>query len=68
MGRLFQLVTLTTEQKNNLVDEAIEQIKSDIAEGDVTAIDELLRSCPDVDLIGFLAEGDSKKYYKEIKE
>ena len=68
MGKLFQLVDLTDDQKESLVNEAIEQLKSDIAVDDVTAIDELLRSVPNEDLIGFLAEGDVKKYYKEIKE
>lgn len=42
--------------KNLLVDEAIEQIKEQIENGDVTAIDELLRFVPIKNLIQFIPE------------
>ena len=51
-------------KKENLINEVIEQIKHDIATGDVTAIDELLRFVPDVNLIGYLPDDveANKKY------
>jgi hypothetical protein len=39
-----------------LIDSAIEQIKKDIENGDVTAIDELLRYVPTQNLKDFLSE------------
>lgn len=60
------LIKLNEEQKDRLVDEAIERIKKDIEVGDVTAIDELLRFVPDDNLVGFLAEGDEKKYHESL--
>jgi len=50
------------EDKDNLVEAVIDQIKSDIAIEDVTAIDELLRFIPKKNLIGYLPEEDWKKY------
>lgn len=61
----MEIIKLTEKRKQILIDEAIEQIKADIAVGDVTAIDELLKSTPLSSVIGFLAEGDAKKYMKE---
>lgn len=43
-------------EKEVLVDKTIERIKQDIIEGDVTAIDELLRFVPIDNLKGYLAE------------
>ena len=43
-------------KKEKLVAEVIEQIKYDIAIGDVTALDELLRFCPDINLVGYLPD------------
>jgi hypothetical protein len=39
-----------------LIDKAIEQIKLDIEVGDHTAIEELLKACPEVNLAAFLSE------------
>ena len=39
-----------------LIDNAIEQIKKDIENGDLTAIDELLRYVPTQNLRAFLSE------------
>lgn len=44
------------EDMDNLVDSVIEQIKEDIKDGDLTAIDELLRFVPKENLIGYLPE------------
>lgn len=39
-----------------LIDEVIEQIKKDITEGDVTALDEMLNALPVQRLLGYLPE------------
>lgn len=44
------------EDMDNLIDSVIEQIKEDIKDGDLTAIDELLRFVPKENLIGYLPE------------
>lgn len=44
------------EIKQKLVDKALEQIKKDVATGDLTAIDELLMFVPTKNLKGFLPE------------
>jgi hypothetical protein len=51
-------IKLTETQKQKLIDMVIEQIKYDINTGDVTAINELLRFVPDVNLIGYLPDED----------
>lgn len=40
--------------KQKLIDECLEKIKKDCADGDVTAIDELLMFCPAENLKGYL--------------
>lgn len=49
-------------KKQQLIDLVIEEIKKDIASGDVTALDELLSAVPEEHLKGYLPE--SKKIYK----
>ena len=44
--------------ENELIDAVIEQIKDGVNNGDVTAIEELLRFVPEINLIGFLPEQD----------
>jgi len=44
------------EEMDNLVNTVIEKIKEDIKDGDLTAIDELLRFVPKENLIGYLPE------------
>jgi len=44
------------KKENNLIDSVIEQIKEDIDHGDVSAVFELLRFCPVVNLITYLPE------------
>lgn len=53
---------LDTRDKQPLVDECIEQIKSDIEEGDVTALDELLKRLPWEILKHFLPEDQWKNF------
>ena len=47
---------LSEDQKQELVDDVIEQMKDDIQYEDWTAIDELLKSCPVENLISYLPE------------
>lgn len=42
----------------SIVDKCLERIKQDVEAGDLTAIDELLKSVPVEDLKGFLPEED----------
>lgn len=51
------------EKKEKIIDAVLEQIKVDIAEGDLTAIAELLTFTPTTNLIGFLPE--TEEYSKE---
>lgn len=48
-----------------LIDRVIEQIKNDIAEGDVTALDELLTFVPKENLIGYLPEEEHERFENE---
>jgi hypothetical protein len=41
---------------NNLIDMVLDQIKSDVIGDDFTAIEELLKSVPEKDLIAYLPE------------
>jgi ribonuclease HIII len=50
------LISNEIEDMDKLVDSVIEQIKEDIKDGDLTAIDELLRFVPKENLIGYLPE------------
>lgn len=43
-------------RKRVLIDRVLEQIKTDIENGDLTAIAELLKSVPERDLVGYLPE------------
>jgi hypothetical protein len=45
---------------SELIDKVIEQIRTDIENEDLTAIEELLRFVPEKYLRGFLSEGVSK--------
>lgn len=42
--------------KQAVIDLVLERIKKDVADGDMTAIDELLMFCPAINLKGYLAE------------
>ncbi len=53
--------------KQQLIDDVINRIKSDLSNGDETAIDELLNFIPNKNLIWFLPERDWKKYKSLIK-
>lgn len=60
---------LTGNQKEKLINEVIEQIKYDIAIGDLTAVDELLRFVPDINLVGYLPDDiEANARYNPNKE
>ena|ERR1035437_5990714 len=52
-------------RKQKRIDMVLEKIKEDVANGDVTAIDELLMFCPSTNLKGYLCEDN---YEREIRE
>lgn len=57
--------------RQRLVDACIEQIKQDVADGDVEALDELLKLCSYNYLFAFLSDDrqqELKKFEDEIKE
>ena len=60
---LYEIVKLSKDQKQTLVEEVVEQIKKDLEDNDVTAIEEMLHSVQDMDLIGFLGHEEGKKYF-----
>lgn len=51
-----------------LIDSVIDQIIRDIEIGDQTAIEELLKSCPEDKLKGFLSEVGESKDLNELKK
>lgn len=59
---------LTEEKKQRLIDRVIEQIKKDIADGDVEALDELLKFSPNKNLMAFLSDDEQKAYYNTENE
>ena len=56
-----------TKDKQILINEVIEHIKEDVAMGDFTAIEELLKFCPTESLIAYLPEEQGKRF-KTIPE
>ena len=50
---------------SSLINRAIEEIKSDISMGDLTALDELLSFVPRENLLAFLPEEEWEKYENE---
>ena len=48
-----------------LIDRVIEEIKNDIVNGDVTALDELLSFIPRENLIGYLPEEEWERFENE---
>lgn len=55
------------KNKQDLIETATEQIKTDVHCGDYQTIEELIMSCPIENLIAYLPEEDQKKF-KELKE
>lgn len=51
-------------KKQQLVERVIEQIKQDLAEYGVEAIEELLGFCPTKNLVGYLPEEEWDEYFE----
>ena len=49
----------------NLIERVVEQIKSDLLNGDVEALEELLTFTPRENLLGYLPEEEWEKYENE---
>jgi len=52
------------QQKQELIERVVEQIKQDIENGDVEAVEELLKFCPTKFLVGYLPEEEWEKYFE----
>jgi len=60
----WKVVTNLEERKEAIVDDVIESLKQDIAQGDVTVLDELLKMIPEKNLIQSLNEEVWANYSK----
>ena len=49
---------VATQKHDSLIDRVLDQIVEDVAQGDVTAIEELLKQVPTQVLVDFLPERD----------
>ncbi len=54
--------------KNDLIEMVVEQIQLDVHCGDVTAIEELVKTCPIENLVAYLPDDEWKKYSHLITE
>ncbi len=52
---------------NELIEDVVDQIDSDIVNRDVEALEELLRFCPIENLINYLPEEKHEQYKKLLK-
>jgi len=55
-GQTLTRAELFKDDPASLIDAVLEQIKTDIAMGDLTAIEGLLMCCPEEQLLGYLPE------------
>jgi hypothetical protein len=55
------------ELREKLINEVLEQIKMDLADGIEDTIEQLLTSCPNKNLIEFLPE-DSWELFKDLQD
>ena len=59
-GRIVPMESVNEAVDQALIDQVVDQIMRDIEMGDQTAIEELLKSCPEENLRGFLSEVNEK--------
>jgi hypothetical protein len=64
----WKVVVNLEERKEAIVDDVIESLKQDIANGDLTVLDELLKMIPEKSLIHSLNEETWKQYNKIKKQ
>ena len=67
-GRIVPMESVNEEVDSELMDQVIIQIKRDCDMGDYTAIEELLMSCPEDKLRGFLSEVDESQDLDYLKK
>ena len=67
-GRIVPMESVNEAVDSELMDEVIIQIKRDCDMGDYTAIEELLMSCPEDKLRGFLSEVDESQDLEHLKK
>ena len=67
-GRIVPMESVNEAVDSELMDEVIIQIKRDCDMGDYTAIEELLMSCPEDKLRGFLSEVDESQDLDYLKK
>ena len=66
--RIVPMESVKEAVDSELMDEVIIQIKRDCDMGDYTAIEELLKSCPEDNLRGFLSEVDESQDLDYLKK
>lgn len=64
----WKVITNIEERRQTIVDDVIEDIKQQIADGDLTVLDGLLKFIPEKVLIQSLSEDEWKQYYKIEKK
>ena len=67
-GRIVPMESVNEAVDQALIDQVVDQIIRDIEMGDQTAIEELLMSCPEDKLRGFLAEVGESKDLEHLKK
>ena len=55
-------------EKQKLIDMALDRIIEDVWDGDLTAIEELLGFTPDENLVGYIADDELDKKFKESQK
>ena len=59
--------TITTEQKDALIDEVMEWVKKDIEDGDILPLETLLRSCSTKKLVAYLPNKQMKSWQEKLE-
>ncbi len=67
-GRIVPMESVNEAVDQELMDQVIVQIKRDCDMGDYTAIEELLMSCPEENLRGFLSDIEESAELNELKK
>ena len=67
-GRIVPMESVNEAVDQALIDQVVDQIMRDIEMGDQTAIEELLKSCPEENLRGFLSEVEESKDLEHLKK
>ena len=67
-GRIVPMESVNEAVDQALIDQVVDQIMRDIEMGDQTAIEELLKSCPEANLRGFLSEVGESKDLQHLKK